>query len=372
MSELIEVIDCVDASPDTIVTRFPLKGTANIKMGAQLIVRESQSAIFFRDGRALDTFGPGRHTLSTLNIPLLTRALSLPTGFKSPFQAEVLFVNGKTFANQKWGTAEPILFRDEELQMVRLRSFGIYSFRVTHPQVFANTLVGTVGELSTGGVASFFKNLIVAHTADFLGEHLRTLLDLPQLYSELAAGIEAHVISDFAKYGVAISDFKILSISPPDSVQEMIDKRSSIAALGSMDQFMRFQAAQALENASRGGAASGEEGAGSGLMGAGVGIGAGLGMGGGLAGMVAGAFQSTGESCSSCHANLAADARFCPGCGQPRATASTCSSCRAQLPNGASFCPGCGQRQGGSSCPECQAPNPAGARFCTDCGHSLS
>jgi membrane protease subunit (stomatin/prohibitin family) len=180
------------------------------------------------------------------------------------------------------------------------------------------------------------------------------------------------VISDFAKYGVAISDFKILSISPPDSVQEMIDKRSSIAALGSMDQFMRFQAAQALENASRGGAASGEEGAGSGLMAAGVGIGAGLGMGGGLAGMVSSAFQSTGESCSSCHANLAADARFCQGCGQPRATASSCSSCRAQLPNGASFCPGCGQQQGGSSCPECQAPSPAGARFCTACGHSLS
>jgi membrane protease subunit (stomatin/prohibitin family) len=124
MSQFIEVIESLDTTGDTIVSRYPPDGAGEIKLGAQLIVRESQAAIFFRDGRALDTFGPGRHTLSTLNIPLLTKALSLPTGFVSPFRAEVYFVNLKTFADQKWGTTEPILFRDDELQMVRLPSAG--------------------------------------------------------------------------------------------------------------------------------------------------------------------------------------------------------------------------------------------------------
>jgi len=372
MSQFLEVIESVDHSAETIVTRFPRSGVANIKMGAQLIVRESQAAIFFRDGRALDTFGPGRHTLSSLNIPLLTKALSLPTGFESPFQAEVVFVNLKTFTNQKWGTTEPILFRDEELEMVRLRSFGIYSFRITHPQVFVNTLVGTMNELDTGGVSGFFRNSIVTHVADFTGEHLRTVLDLPQLYTELSAGIEAHVISDFEKYGVAISDFKILSISPPDYVQEMIDKRSAIAALGNMDTFMRYQAAQALESAAEGGGAEGGGGDGGGMS-AGLGIGAGLGLGTSMAGMVSQALRGeTDGSCASCRAALGAGARFCAACGQAARSGAACGSCEVVLPAGANFCPACGARQGAQTCSNCQASNPAAARFCVSCGEALA
>jgi len=170
MSQFIDVIECMDRSPDTIVWRYPESGSGEIKFGAQLVVRESQAAVFFRDGHALDTFGPGRHTLSTLNVPLVTKLLSLPTGFKSPFRAEVMFVNLKTFTNQKWGTSEPILFRDCELQMVRLRAFGMYSFRVANPQVFVNMLVGTLGSFSTGETADFFRNMIVTDVADFLGE----------------------------------------------------------------------------------------------------------------------------------------------------------------------------------------------------------
>ncbi len=344
MSQFIDIIESLDTTGDTIVSRYPADGSGEIKMGAQLIVRESQAAVFFRDGRALDTFGPGRHTLSTLNVPFLTKALSLPTGFRSPFRAEVYFINLKTFANQKWGTTEPILFRDEELSMVRLRAFGMFSFRVSKPQIFLNTLSGTVGNLYSDAIVGFFRSFIVTRVADFLGEHLRSVLDLAQYYNELSAGIRAHLISDFEKYGVTISDFKIASISPPDHVQEMIDKRAGIAAVGNMDRFLRYQAGHALEKASD--SSGGGEG-GASLMGAGVGIGAGLGIGGGIAGMVSRALSSESE-----------DGAPCAGCG-------------ASLPESANFCPQCGARQGTATCPGCEAEVGLGMRFCPSCGHTL-
>jgi membrane protease subunit (stomatin/prohibitin family) len=344
MSQFIEVIECLDRSPETIVSRFPEAGSAEIKLGAQLVVRESQAAIFFRDGRALDTFGPGRHTLSTLNIPLLTKALSLPMGGKSPFRAEVCFVNLKTFVNQKWGTMEPILFRDSELQMVRLRAFGMYSFRISHPQVFLNTVVGTLPAFESSAVEGFFRGFIVNQVADFLGSHLSTILELAQYYVELSAGIQARLISDFEKYGVTLADFKIMSISPPDHVQEMIDKRGGMAAVGSLDAFVRYQAANALDKAAGGG------GGGGGLAAAGVGAGAGLGLGAGMAGVVTNALG-----------------------GGAAAVTPKCVACGSAVAAGANFCSRCGVRQGAHSlaCPNCKATNEADARFCASCGTGL-
>jgi membrane protease subunit (stomatin/prohibitin family) len=363
MSQFIDVIECLDPSAEQIVSRWPSSGSAEIKLGAQLLVRDYQAAVFFRDGRALDTFGPGRHTLSTLNVPLITKALSLPTGFRSPFRAEVVFVNLRTFPNQKWGTSEPILFRDAELDMVRLRAFGIYSFRVAKPGVFVNTLVGSIPEYTTHAVGDFFRNLIVTHAADFLGRHLETLLDLPQYYTELSAGIEAHAIADFEKYGIAMSDFRLLSISPPDYVQEMIDKRSSMAALSSMETFLHYQAAKALVGAA-GQPGAGDGGGADGLAGAGLGAGVGVGMGAGMAQLVARAFgfgapesgggtagpgsgPGTSQSgptapCGSCQARVAAGANFCPQCGRPQQEP-PCENCGSTVPARARFCPGCGQ-----------------------------
>ncbi len=346
MSQFIEVIECLDRAPETIVSRFPEAGSAEIKLGAQLIVRESQAAVFFRDGRALDTFGAGRHTLTTLNVPLLTKALSLPLGGKSPFRAEVYFANLKTFVNQKWGTMEPILFRDSELQMVRLRAFGMYSFRISNPQVFLNTLVGTVPEFRSDAVEGFFRGFIVNQVADFLGGHLSTILDLAQYYVELSAGIQARLIADFEKYGVTLADFKIMSISPPDHVQEMIDKRGGMAAVGSLDSFVRYQAANALEKAAGGGG-----GTGGGLAGAGVAAGAGLGLGAGMAGVVTNALG-----------------------GGSAAKTAACAACGSAIATGANFCSRCGVRQGQAptTCPSCSVQNEAGARYCAGCGTALS
>ena len=375
MSQLIEVIEHLDPTGDTIVWRFPPEGSSDIKMGAQLVVRESQAAVFFRDGRALDTFGPGRHTLSTMNIPLLTKALSLPFGFNSPFRAEVVFVNAKTFVNQKWGTREPIAFRDAELSMVRLRAFGMYSFRVVNPQVFVNTLVGTQGCVTTDQVTDFFRGFIVTQVADFLGEHLESVLDLAQYYNEISAGIKAELISDFEKYGVTLADFKVGAITPPDDVQEMMDKRAGMAALGNLDSYMKFQAAQALAKA----AESGGDGSGAGgLMGAGIGAGAGFGLAGGLAGMVAKSFGGGGPdaaqalvACTHCNAQIPLDAKFCATCGQARRSGPACPSCQSPLPDGARFCPQCGTGLAALACPRCQHENAPGSKFCSNCGSGL-
>ncbi|UCE87425.1 MAG: SPFH domain-containing protein [Deltaproteobacteria bacterium] len=380
MSQAIEVIEHLDPTGETIVQRFPPDGSGELKMGAQLVVRENQAAVFFRDGRALDTFGPGRHTVSTLNIPLVTKALSLPFGFNSPFRAEVVFVNLKTFANHKWGTSEPIAFRDAELSMVRLRAFGMYSFRIISPQVFVNTLVGTQGCATTADVSDFFRNLIVTQVADFLGENLESVLDLPQYYNEISGGIKVQVLSDVEKYGVTLSDFKVSAITPPDDVQEMIDKRAGMAAVGNLDSFVKFQAGQALTQATEaGGGSGGGDGGGSGLMGAGIGAGAGFGLATGLSQLVSKSFSRGAADaaaalvpCAKCNAQIPADARFCSACGQARSLGAACPTCHSPVAAGARFCSQCGAGLAAPSCSRCQSENTPGSRFCSNCGNALT
>lgn len=340
----IQVIEWKDESGREMVHRFEPGG--ELKLGAQLVVLESQWGIFFRDGRALDTFGTGRHTLTTANVPLLARVIGLPFGGTSPFRADVYFVSRKVFAGQKWGTKDPVAFRDAELSMVRLRAHGVFATRVSDPRLFLNQIVGTAASFSAEAIEGYLRDLIVARLNDVLGETLRTLFELPRIYDELAEALRGRVAGDFAKYGLELCDFFINAITPPDDVQKVIDDRSGMAAAGDPGAYLRFKAARAMGDAAASGA--GEGAAGAAAAGMGLGVGAGLGM------MIPGMLrQATSETavatvadavCPSCGAVAPSAARFCPGCGA-RLEAATCASCGATVPHGARFCAGCGAKQ---------------------------
>lgn len=382
MAQYIEVIEWLDDTGKEMVHRFEMGG--EIKVGAQLVVQESQWAVFFRDGKALDVFGPGRHTLTTMNVPLLSKLINIPFGGTSPFRADVYYVNRKVFTDMKWGTKEPVLFRDTDFAMIRLRAFGKYATKVADPQLFINTYVGSAGVQDSDGVESYTKDMIVARLNDILGENLRSILDLPKVYDELAEGLKARVREDFKKYGLELVDFFIGAITPPEEVQKVIDERSGMAAVGNMGAYMQFKAAKSMEEAAAntsGGGAS-----------AGMGLGVGAGMGMMIPGMIGQAMQQAGASvaagaggaaagagtsvlCAACGKPNAPGAKFCDGCGKPmQQPGVVCPSCKTPNAAGAKFCSGCGKSllPATVTCPTCKAENLAGSRFCSACGKAIT
>ena len=274
MPKLMEVIEYLDNSGKTMVKRIPDDGSTEIKWGAQLTVRESQEAVFFRDGKALDVFKAGRHVLQTQNIPLIGKwVTSFGYGPNSPFRAEVYFVGKQLFPNLKWGTKEPILFRDTELKMIRIRSFGMFSIQISDSMLFINKVVGTKGIFRNDDIEDYLRNIIVARLTNIIGDELKTVFDMPSSFDDLSLFARTKLQAEFDGLGLSLHDFYINSISVPDEVQQIIDQRSGMSAIGNMDEFMKYKVALSIENASQNSGSAGD------AMGGGLGAGMGLGMG---------------------------------------------------------------------------------------------
>ncbi|MDP8222403.1 MAG: SPFH domain-containing protein [Candidatus Lernaella stagnicola] len=269
---LLEIIEYQDPSGKEICHKIPEHGSTETRLGSQLVVREYQKAVFFRDGKGLDVFGPGRHTLTTENLPLLAGLIgTLFDGGKSPFRTEVIFVGQNVFNDLKWGTKEPVPFKDSELGYVQLRAFGSYTMRVADPLLFVNTLVAGRGRYGTADIANFLRDIIISRLNDILGEALDTVFLLAALYDELAAAAKVRMGEDFAKFGLELMDFYINAITPPEEVQKAINERASMGALGDMGKYSQYQAAKAMREAANnpgeaGGAMSTGLGAGLGMM----------------------------------------------------------------------------------------------------------
>ncbi len=252
--ELIDIIEWTDDSRDTLSWRFPDEDKA-IKNGAQLIVRESQVAQFVYLGEFGDTFGPGKHTLVTDNIPILTRLKSWKFGLESPFKADVYFLNTRLFTGNKWGTSNPIMMRDPDFAIVRVRAFGTYDFKITNPKLFLKEVAGSDHNFRLDEFSDVMRSRVVSVFSDALATAKVPVLDVATRYSELGDALLPlinPVIS--AKYGIEVDSFILENVSVPPEVEEAIDKRASMAAVGNLNDYVKYQMGQGMEKGEGGGA----------------------------------------------------------------------------------------------------------------------
>ena len=269
-NEFIQIIEWLDESSNTLVYRFPVHDQ-EIKMGAQLTVRENQVALFLNEGEVADLFKPGRYELSTQNLPILTTLRGWKYGFDSPFKAEVYFFNTRLFTDLKWGTSNPVMMRDAEFGMIRMRAFGTYAIRIADPKEFFKQIVGTQGLTTTEDILGQLRSTIISHFSDIVAESKIAALDLASSYRELATLAQKELAPTFASYGLELARFNIDNISLPEEVEAAIDQRTKLGVLGDrLGQYAQMQTAESIK------VAAANPG---GLAGAGAGIGAGMAMG---------------------------------------------------------------------------------------------
>jgi len=274
--QFIDVIEWIDDSHDTMVYRFERHGN-EIKYGAKLIVRESQVAVFVNEGEIADVMQPGTYELETKNIPILTSLKHWDHGFESPFKAEVYFVSTKRFTDLKWGTKNPIMVRDPEFAMVRLRAFGTYEIRLNNPELFLKEIVGTDGHFTTDEVDAQLTNLIVSKFATVIGKSEIPVLDMSGNYEEFGKFVTQKISTYFDEYGLELTKMLIENISLPPEVEKALDKRTSRALTGNLDEHLKYNMGEAMGNSGEGGNS---------MMGDMMGMGAGLAMGQQMANML--------------------------------------------------------------------------------------
>ena len=366
----LEVIEWFDESGKELLHRIPETGSGEIKWGAQMTVRESQAAVFFYNGKAYDAFGPGRHTLKTANIPLLTKILSLPWGLTSPLRAEVYFTNMKVFTNLTWGTRDPVAFRDKELGLIRLRAFGVFNLRILQPLLFINSLAGTQGVYTTEAVAEYLNRVIVSRFNDLMGEKIDTIFDLPARYDELSGQTEGGPQERF----LAVRPGARRPLHPihhPAAGGAESHRRQEPAR-----PLRRYE--QAPQDEGRDG--PGERGTDAGRGGRRARHGDGVHDAGDVRRELSGAMRPRTApkeviTCPDCRLTVEREAKFCPHCGHQLLIFQKCSACGKNLPPSAKFCIQCGrpveQPSGEKRCPHCMTANLPNSIYCNQCGKEM-
>ncbi|MGD8967630.1 MAG: SPFH domain-containing protein [Anaerolineae bacterium] len=286
MARIFDIVEFVDETGSEMVHRVPERGSGDFRIGSQVIVRDSQAAVFFRDGQALDTFGPGRHTITTANIPLLVNLIGKAFSGQTPFKAEVYFASLREFTDLKWGTPTPITIKDSELGMARVQARGAYAVQIVDPQLFVNKIVGTQGLYRTSNIQDFFRSMILTKLSDLVGEMGKSVIEIAAMTEELVAAIRAKAAEEFAARGVTLTSVYAEYIGPTEETAKAIDERASMGAIGDMQAYLQFQAARGMRDAAQ------QPG---GTAGAGVGLGAGLGMGAAMAQMMAQSMQQPAQ-----------------------------------------------------------------------------
>jgi membrane protease subunit (stomatin/prohibitin family) len=276
--ELIDIIEWTEPSQNDILAHRFTRYKNEIKNGAKLVVREGQAAAFVKEGQLADVKTPGLYTLDTNNMPVLSTILGWKYGFESPFKCEVYFVSTRQWTDQKWGTQNPVMVRDPEFGPVRLRAFGTYAFKVIDPGTFLKEIVATDPSLEVFEIGNQFRNAIVSRFVDVIGSAKIPMLDLAGNYERVSRLAQERIAPELAKMGIGLTQFFVENVSLPPEVEAALDKRSQMGVLGNLDQYTKFQTAEAIRDAAQnpGGAA-----------GAGIGLGAGIALGQQVAGAMA-------------------------------------------------------------------------------------
>ncbi len=377
--QLIEVIEWTDSTADTILYRFPVENK-EIKMGAQLTVRESQTAVFINEGQIADIFEPGRYELATANMPLLTKLKSWKYGFNSPFKAEVYYINTRQFTEQYWGTQSPLPMLDPMFGPIEVGARGMYSFRVADAAKFIKEVSGTRGTMATKDITNTLRSYIVQHLKDAVAESKTSFFEMQTNLLEFAELVKKSVVGKFDSLGLELSEISVESLILPEELRKAYQEGAQINLMGGMDRYVKRRTLDAMNTAAA------NEGGGS-FAGMGVGLGAGATIGN----MMGNTFneqmnQSPPQygqdvqynqgsavqeaSCPHCNSKISAGVKFCPDCGKSLVPQKAkCIKCNHEMPEGTKFCPDCGSKQSEDiMCSNCGVKLSKGAKFCPECG----
>ena len=365
-----KVIQWEPEDRDVIVWKFPLERKEEFMRKSMLVVREGQKAIFIKEGKLCDVFGPGTYELEDIkNIPILTALYNWKYAWETPYTGDLYFVSTRQFIDNKWGTSNPVMMKDKDFGMVRVRGFGVYSFAIGVPTYAMNELFGATGGLSVSDVDNYFKKIIVSVLTNSIAESGVSALELAAHYDDISAIALAKMQDDFGKMGIEIKGLYIENLSVPEEVEKMIDKRTSVGVMGdAMQGYAQMESVGAMRDAARNPGMSG------GMANAGIGLGAGLGIGKMFAEGMAGAVNAEAKvACPHCGATVKKGAKFCPECGKEikAEEKKVCPKCGAQVKKSAKFCPECGEKLGNKVCSECGCEVPAGTKFCPECGKKI-